>query len=238
MSLSRKSNQLKLLLTAAGLLGLLLRFTLLQTAIDERGLLVAGHWADIGSWLLTAAMIAVIFFSLRHCTGPTAYNIAFPVSILCCIGSLVASFGFLFSGASIVSTVRLAVAEPILRIVAGIALIGVAYCRFMGKKPTFLLHSIVCLYLALRMVCRYQVWSSDPQLQHYAFYLGAHVAMLLGCYQLAAFDAGSGSHRSLWSWALGAVYLCLTAIPGSEDPFFLLCCAFWMLTSLSTGKGV
>ena len=64
MSLSRKSNQLKLLLTAAGLLGLLLRFALLQTAIDEKGLLVTGHWADIGSWLLSAAMVGVIVYGI------------------------------------------------------------------------------------------------------------------------------------------------------------------------------
>lgn len=238
MSLSRKSNQLKLLLTAAGLLGLLLRFVLLRTAVDEKGLLVTGHWADTGSWLLTAAMIAVIFFSLRHCTGSKDYNAAFPQSMLLCVGSLVAACGFLLSGTPVVTAAKFSAAEPVLRIAAAIALAAVAYCRFRGKKPSFLLHGTVCLYLALRMVCRYQVWSSDPQLQHYAFYLGAHVATLLGCYQLAAFDAGSGSHRSLWSWVLAAVYLCLTAIPGSEEPFFLLCCAFWMLTSLSTGEGV
>ena len=238
MSLSRKSNQLKLLLTAAGLLGLLLRFVLLQTAIDEKGLLVTGHWANTGSWLLTAAMVGVIFFSLRHCTGPKDYNAAFPKSALRCAGSLVAACGFLLSGTAVVTAAKFSAAEPILRIAAAVALAAVAYCHFRGKKPTLLLHGIVCLYLALRMVCRYQIWSSNPQLQHYAFYLGAHVTTLLGCYQLTAFDVDSGNHRSLWSWALAAVFLCLTAIPGSEEPFFLLCCALWMLTSLSTGEGV
>ena len=238
MSLSRKSNQLKLLLTAAGLLGLLLRFVLLQTAADEKGLLVTGHWADIGSWLLTAAMVGIIFFSLRHCTGPADYSAAFPKSMLRCIGSLVAACGFLLSGTPVVASTNLAAAEPALRILAAAALAAVAYCRLRGKKPTMLLHGTVCLYLALRMVCRYQIWSAHPQLQHYAFYLGAHVALLLGSYHLTAFDAGSGSHRSLWNWALAAVFLCLAAIPGSEEPFFLLCCALWMLTSLSTVEGV
>ena len=112
-----------------------------------------------------------------------------------------------------------------------------ADCRLVlaGKK-----HGTVCLYLALRMVCRYQLWSADPQLQHYAFYLGAHVAVMLGCYQQTALDAGSGDRRSLWRWCLAAVYLCLTALPGSEDPFFLLCCGIWMFSNLNgtaTGKG-
>ncbi len=233
MSRSVSPRISKFLVLSAGLLGLLLRLTLLRTAVDEKGLLLAGHWADTGSWLLTAAIIGIIFLVLRRCAGPEVYNAAFPASALRCAGSLVAACGFLLSSAPAVTTTRLAAAEPVLRILAAVALVCVAYCRFRGKKPTFLLHSVVCLYLALRMICRYQIWSANPQLQHYAFYLGAHVALLLSSYQLAAFDADSGSHRNLWSWGLAAVYLCLTALPGNQESFFLLCCAAWMLTSLS-----
>ena len=228
----------KYLVLVAGLLGLLLRLVLLQTGVDEKGLFVTGHWAGTGSWLLTAVMVGCIFLFTGKWAGPQAYDAAFPASILRCAGSLAAACGFLLSGAPVITSIRLAAAEPVLRILAAVALAAVAYCRLRGKQPTFLLHGVVCLYLALRMVCRYQAWSADPQLQHYAFYLGAHVALLLSGYQLTAFDAGSGSHRSLWRWALAAVFLCLTALPGCEEPFFLLCCAFWMLTALPSGKGV
>ena len=237
MSRSVSSRILKILTLSAGLLGLLLRFTLLYTAVDEKGLLVTGHWADTGVWLLTAALIGLICLALRRCTGPASYDAAFPASLLRCAGSLVAACGFLLSGAPVVAAARLALAEPVLRILAAIALVAVAYCRFRGKKSTFLLHGIVCLYLALRMVCRYQIWSADPQLQHYAFYLGAHVALLLSSYQITALDAGFGNHRSLWHWGLAAVYLCLTALPGCEEPFFLLCCAVWMLSNLTSAEG-
>ena len=233
MSSNLKTKYLKWLVAAAGLLAMMLRFTLLQTGVDERGLLATGHWADTGSWLLTAATIGVIFFSLRHCTGPKTYDAVFPRSMLRCAGSLIAACSFLLSGTPVVTSVKLAAAEPVLRTLAAAALVAVSFCRFRGKKPSFLFHGTVCLYLALRMVCRYQVWSSDPQLQHYAFYLGAHVALMLGSYQLAAFDTDCGNHRSLWCWGLGAVYLCLTAIPGSNEPFFLLCCALWAFTGLS-----
>ena len=232
--MSAKPNQLKLLIAASGLLGLLLRFVLLKTALDEKGLLVCGHWADTGVWLLTAAVIVMIFLFVGRQTEPK--ETALPG----CIGALIAACGFLLSGGSAVTTVRLAAAESVLKVLAAAALIAVAYCRFRGKKPSLLLHGAVCLYLALRMVCRYQRWSADPQLQHYAFYLGAHVAVMLGCYQQTALDAGSGDRRSLWRWCLAAVYLCLTALPGSEDPFFLLCCGIWMFSNLNgtaTGKG-
>lgn len=231
MSMSAKPNQLKLFIAASGLLGLLLRLVLLETALDEKGLLISGHWADVGVWLLTAAVIGMIFLFVGR--QKEAKEAALPG----CIGALIAACGFLLSGDSAVTTVRLAAAEPVLKILAAAALVAVAYCRFRGKTPSFLLHGTVCLYLALRMVCRYQLWSADPQLQHYAFYLGAHVAVMLGCYQQTALDAGSGDYRSLWRWCLAATYLCLTALPGSEDPFFLLCCGIWMLSNLTGGKG-
>lgn len=232
MSSAVKPYLLKLTVLCAGILGLLLRAVLFTTGLDEKGLLLTGHWADSAVWLLTAAVIGIIFFILRRCAGPKDYDTAFPPALLRCVGTLVAACGFLLSNSPVVS-IPLATAEPMLRILAAAALVAVAYCRFRGKKPSFLLHGTVCLYLALRMVCRYQIWSADPQLQHYAFYLSAHVALMLACYQLAAFDAGSGNHRSLWSWGLGAIYLCLTALPSSREPFFLLCCAVWMLTGLS-----
>lgn len=231
MSMSAKPNQQKLFIAASGLLGLLLRLVLLETALDEKGLLISGHWADVGVWLLTAAVIGMIFLFVGR--QKEAKDAALPG----CIGALIAACGFLLSGDSAVTTVRLAAAEPVLKILAAAALVAVAYCRFRGKTPSFLLHGTVCLYLALRMVCRYQLWSADPQLQHYAFYLGAHVAVMLGCYQQTALDAGSGDRRSLWRWCLAAVYLCLTALPCSEDPFFLLCCGIWMLSNLTGGKG-
>lgn len=239
MPSNMNSKYLKWMVAAAGLLAFMLRLVLLQTAVDERGLLAAGHWADTGSWLLTAAVIGAVFLLLSRCAGPKAYAAAFPPAFLRCAGSLVAACGFLLSGTP-TTAARLSAAEPVLRILAAAALVAVAFFRFRGKQPPFLLHGAVCLYLALRMVCRYQIWSADPQLQHYAFYLGAHVALLLSSYQLTAFDAGLGNHRSLWRWSLGAVYLCLAAIPGCEESFFLLCCALWMLScpsSLTPAEG-
>ena len=232
MSRLISSTIFKYSVPAVGLLAFLLRFLLLRTGVDDQGLLVTGHWADTASWLLTAAVIGAVILFTRKSAGPEACDEASAPSALRCAGSLVAACGFLLSGTPAVTSLQLSVAEPVLRVLAAVALAAVGYCRLRGKKPPFLLHGTACLYLALRMLCWYQLWSADPQLQHYAFYLGAHVALMLSCYQLTALDAGSGSCRSLWRWGLGGVYLCLAALPGSEDPFFLLCCAVWLLTCL------
>ena len=92
MSRSISPRILKLLILSAGLLGLLLRFTLLHTAADEKGLLITGHWADTGVWLLTAAVIGVIFLVSRHCASPACCDTAVSPSILRCAGSLVAAW--------------------------------------------------------------------------------------------------------------------------------------------------
>ena len=137
MSSNLKTKYLKWLVAAAGLLAMMLRLALLQTGVDERGLLATGHWADTGSWLLTAATIGVIFFSLRHCTGPKTYDAVFPRSMLRCAGSLIAACSFLLSGTPVVTSVKLAAAEPVLRTLAAAALVAVSFCRFRGKSPLF-----------------------------------------------------------------------------------------------------
>ena len=66
----------------------------------------------------------------------------------------------------------------------------------------------------------------------YGFYLGAYIAMMLTCYQLAAFDAGCGSHQKLWFWGLVSVYLCAVSLSGNQEPLILLLCMIWILPSL------
>lgn len=236
MTLAVKPKQLKILLLSAGVLGLLLRMVLYAAGIDEKGLLVTGHWAELSLWLLTAAVAAVLFLLLRKLTGPERYQDAYPASAFSAAGSILAGVSIFLSGTPEAANGNLAIAEVVLRFVAAVSLICVGFCRFTGRKPLFLLHGTVCLYLALRMVCQYRLWSADPQLQNYCFYLGAYVALMLTCYQLAAFDAGFGSHRSLWACGLSALYLCTVSLAGSEEPFFLLCCSIWVFTNLSSLK--
>ena len=112
---------LKVTVLSAGLLGLLLRLVLMQTGVDEKGLLIAGHWADCSSWLLTACVIGLIFLSQRKRTGPADYSVACPASPVRSVGSLIAAFGFLLSGAPDVASVRLAAVETLLRFLSAAA---------------------------------------------------------------------------------------------------------------------
>ena len=235
MKFSMKPQLLKYLVLGTGGLGLVLRILLYATGMDEKGLLVTGHWANSGVFMLTAALAAILFLCTRPIDGPKVYRSCYPVSCAAGLGAFAAMAGVLFTTicemAISPSSMELAVRLMGFVVMAAFAVIG--FCRLMGAKPHFLLHAAVCLYFALRMVWQYQQWSSDPQLQDYCFYLGAYVALMLTAYQHAAFDADMGRHRSLWLVSLGAVYLCCLSLRGNRDTFLLLGCGIWAFTNLT-----
>ena len=230
MTQAVKPNQMKLLLSAAGILSLVLRAVLYTSGVDHKGLLTAGYWADTAVWILTAGAAAILL--LWCCHLPDCKK-ASPRSVFSAAGAALAAIGVVLSPVIPTPSETFAAIELVLRFASAASLIYISYCRFQGRAPLFLCHCAVCLYLALRLVCQYRIWSSDPQIQNYAFYMGAHIALMITAYQFAALDAGYGSLRQLWGTGLASVYLSTASIPGSGDPFFLVCCTLWIFTNLS-----
>lgn len=232
MKRSVKPELLKFLILGAGGLALAFRAALYSTGMDEKGLLVSGHWAGIAIWLLTALTAGALLILTRSIQGPEQYQDAHPASFTAALGALA-----LAAGLGITTISEFAEFTGILRLLVWILGLGAAVsmgyislCRMTGGKPLFLCHGIVCIYFALRMVSQYQLWSSNPQLQDYVFYLGAHVALMLHAYHQAAFDADLGSHRGLWVSALAAVYLCCLSLRGTADMILLLSAGIWAFT--------
>lgn len=224
---------LKYLTLVSGFLGCLLRTVLYSSAVDEKGLLISGHWAEIGLWVLTALTAGLLFLLCSKLQDRPRYGRSFPPSGVSAAGAILAGVSFAICGISNPVGGNLAVAEVVLRFAGAAALACVGFCRFTGHKPFFLFHCIVCVYLALRMVCQYRIWSADPQLLNYCFYLGAYVSLMLFAYQLAAWDVGMPDRRKLWASGLAAVYLCTVSLADSTEAFFMLCCGIWALTNLS-----
>lgn len=234
MKLSVKPQLLKLFALAGGILGLLLHIVLYVTGMDEKGLLIAGHWAGIALWGLTALVLAAVILLTRAIRGPEDYRDAQPVSLLGGVGcfALAAALGMTaWKEWSADTTLDRLVG--VLMLAAALSLIYMGICRMSGGKPHFLCHGAVCACFALRVVWQYQFWSSDPQLMDYVFYLCAYVALMLAAYQQSAFDADMGSHRTLWAVSLAAVYLCCVALRDAADPFVLLTGGVWVLTNMT-----
>ena len=236
--MKRNTNlfQLKLLILCAGVLGLALRILLYATGTDAKGLLVSGHFAQILIWILTSAIAGILFWQTKSLPAPQEYSDAFPVSISGAVGCFLAGIAIFIC--AVIELPRRGSALDLLAIVAGFlagaAFLFIGYCRLSRLQPHMLLHGAICLFFALRMVCQYRSWSSDPQLQDYFFYLCAYVCLMLSAYQHAAFSVGLGSHRKLWGLSLGAVYLCCLSLKGSRDTWLLLACGVWAFTNLSS----
>ena len=229
---------LPFLALGGGVLAMLMRFWLFGIGTDDRGLLPAATFPDVVSWILTAIVIVLLMFGTRNLREATKYRFNFPASMPAAIGTAAGALGILITClAELLSgAAKLGVFSAVLGLFAAAALGFIAYCRKDGKKPMFLFHSFICIYLMFHLISHYRIWSAYPQLQTYAFELLAIVFLMLACYQRAAFDAGRGNRRAYTFTTLAALFFCLAAIPGSDTAVFYLGCSAWMFTTLCNLK--
>lgn len=216
-----------------GGIGLLLRLQLYSAAVDEKNLLVPGHPLELLLLGLTAAVMAVIVLGAWPLYGSLRYSDNFPASRLAAAGSAVAAV-------SAVVTVLLAqpqtgklfVLWKVLGLLCGPCLLAAAFCRLEGKRPHFLLHGVVSVFWLLHMICHYQEWSVNPQLQDYLYSLLASVALLMFSYYQTAFDAGSGKRRTLMAVGLAGGFFGIVSLSGDVCPLLYGGFAVWALTNL------
>ena len=229
-----KPANLPLFVLAAGIIGIALRFWLLSTGIDNKGLLVTGHPAGILLWLLAGITAVVVILGCLPLAEANKYTFNFPPSPVGAVGEGILALGIL--AVSILSLLNahdsLSTITSIAGLLSVIPLAFCAFCRFRGVKPMFLLHSLACIFWVLRLVSLYRVWSPEPQLQSYIFQLFANVFMMLSFYQRTAFDVGVGNRRSHAATHLATVFFCCLAMIGSQDWFLYIACALWALTDL------
>lgn len=215
---------------SAGLLGALLRLWLYADGIDEKGLLITGHPANILSWLLTAAVIAALIYFCQPLKEANKFRHNFPASINSAAGCIAAALGVLMDAMGHLGGDTLQNITGFMGIFSAMALVFIGYCRMKGRYPSVLFNGLICLYLMLTLVGLYRTWSAAPQLQDYIFPLLGCVAVMLACYHDAAFAAHAGSRRKHTFFHMLAVYLCLASLPQNDSSLFYLSLAAWMLT--------
>lgn len=217
-----------------GVVALGLRFALYAVAVDEKNLLTSGHPLEILLWLLTAAALALVIAAVRPLDGSNRYEDNFGPSAAGAVGSFALAAGILlsvvFSGTGAYAGLNRL--RNLLGYLAAASLVAVGVCRLRGRQPFFGFHGLVCLFFAIHMVSRYQTWSGNPQLQDYAFSLGACVALMLFAFYQTAFEVGSGRRRMQLGTGLMALYLCIGALYGAECPLICVTGGVWAVTNL------
>ncbi len=119
-----------------------------------------------------------------------------------------------------------------LGLAGALCLMYLAWCRYAKIRPQFWARSVVLLYLMLHMLCRYRVWSAEPELLRFIFDLAATVCFLLSSYQRLTIEVGMAQRRGYLCLNMLGVFFAMTALPGSSDRLFLCCMAVWAMSDL------
>ena len=237
MNAMKKPSTLPCFAIACGTAAFGLRKCLYAFAVDQRGLLISGHPITLALWAVVILAAAFLLWNVRKMGGSNVYEDNFAPSSLAALGH-----GFLAAGL-LVTVLRnaptagnVASLWKVLGFLSVPAVTWAAISRAKGEKPFFGTHAVLCLFLLVHMVSRYQVWSGDPQLQNYLFQLLASVSLTLFSYYCAAFEADMGSRRMQLATGLMAVLLCTVALSGSEYRSLYLCGLIWAATNLCAAE--
>lgn len=217
-----KLEFLPVLMLLCGGAGMLLRKLLYVVAMDGKGLMVAGHPLEAALWLLTLGVFALVAVVAVRMIPNADFAANFPAGIPGAVGCFIMA-------ACVVLTVFMQ--QPamggamgqlwlVLGMAAGVGLTWVGLCRLDGKKPGFLSHLGLCLFLTVHILSHYQAWSRRPFLQDYLFSLLGAVALALFSYYQMAFDVDLGKRRMTMGMGLAAIFLCAAALSS---------CGYWML---------
>ena len=225
---------LPILVPLASILALALRLWTIGGGPDSEGLYAPQPLAWVLLCLVSAVTLAGIFTLTRRLRNPGRYNDNFPASPLGAAGCAAGALGILYSALPPLFAAQdlLSSLCGILGIVSGAALLLCAVSRLRGKKPSFILHVITCLYFALRIFDCCKHWSNVTQIGAFLFQFLASICIMLATYQMCCFDVNLGNRPSYLLWSLSGVYFCVLALPMGEDIFFYAGMLLWLMLNL------
>lgn len=227
-----KDSRIALLTLGFGGIGLALRYFLYAFGMDEKGLLLRNHPLHILCILLTLGYTAFAAATVWKRDGSNNYKENFPANQGSFAPAILAACGILTAVLTAEGRDTLTTLWRVLGILSAPALVFTGWCRIQGKRPSYLLHTVLCLFYATHLICRYRVWSGDPQLADYLWQLFACVFLTLTSYQHAAFDAGIGRRRMQLFCSLMAGYMGILSTVASDFPLLYLTGGCWALVNL------
>ena len=228
-----KTELLPLIFLGLSVAGALARWMLYLTAVDEKGLLIRGHFWQCLLWILCAAAVVAVLPLLKQ-KGSNLYAHNFGPSNSAALGSV-------FMAVAVLLTVLEGNTMPRSTLVLlwyGSGFLSVAaliHCAFSlknGTPPFVANYGVLCLFFAMHMVSRYQPWSGVPQAQNWIFSLLGAIGLTLCGYQRSAFCTGSGHRRAYLITHLLTLFCCCAALPHTDYFWLYLGGIVWSGTSL------
>lgn len=218
-------KQAPALMLGLGFAGLLLRLGVYARAVDEKGLLIPHHPLLLALWVLTAVAAAGAVL-LPRSDAPEKRD-----PLREALGEGICGLGLALAAVTGISAAATALdgAQLVMCLTAGGCLAFAAVRRLGGKPPFMPCYAVVCLFLALYLVCRYRGWSAHPQIQDWFFQVMGAVCGMIFAYLRCV----PGKFRLRRTVALLGIFTCLTALSSSADPTLCFGLTAWMLTGHS-----
>ena len=223
-----------------GMMGLYLRRQLYLTAVDEKNLLLRHTPLELGLLVLSAGFLLFLMLIIRKTSDCARYEDHYRSGILSALGhwALAAGIWYTVRSGGLPAGGYLGNAWYWLGQAAPVCLLLAGGARLLGKRPFFLLHVVLCLFLLVHIVGNYQLWSSNPQLQDHLFSLLSIADLALLAYYTAAFETDRGDCRMVRLTGLAGVFLCLTELGRTSQPLLYAGGALWALTILCSPEPV
>lgn len=212
----------------------IMRFFLMHYGMDEKGLLIETHPLNILLYIFSALFLAALVMCILPLKGGTSrYHRLFPKSVFSAVGCLFAASGALitYAGQLLNKMDTMSTITLVLAFLVAVCFGFLGFARQKGKRPHYLLHAGITLFLMFHLICQYQAWSPEPQLHLYLPQLLASVFLLLTAYQAVCLDIHKGDRRQYALYNQAALFFCFLSLTDT-NLFFYLGMGVWTGTNL------
>lgn len=209
---------------STGVLGIVIRFWLFSTGIDDSGLLVTSHPGNTISFILTALTLGVLLLAVLNCPKSAVSGASKPGAAACWIAAL----GLLIADFTEMTLIQdtLSKFSLVLGILCAVCFVLSGLCRLQGKKTPMLAHILICVYFMAHLILQYRMWNTETQIQIYFFPLLASVTLMLYAYHRSMADqVGVNLRRELF-FGQAALFFCCMSL-NDQNGLFYLCMALW-----------
>ena len=222
-----------LIVLVGATIGMLLQLWIFSIGTDAAGLYPKYHPATIMSWVLSGAMLIFIFLVTRQVGRNRDYRDNFPASIPAALGCLGAALvlGYTCYQNLMVSDLLLDSLCNGFGLLGSVGLAWTAYCRYIGKKPSFICYLFLCVFFALYVFTMGRDLGGEPETVRYLFRYLAVLSLIPACYQFWGFTVDAGERQNCLFWSLLSGYLCILSTPSAENGLMYLLLGVWMLTN-------
>lgn len=216
-----------------GLVCLCVQQWLLTSGVDHKGLLAVGHPGKLFSLLLLAGVVCIVCLSLKE---RQVYH--FSPTALSAVSMLFFAVGYAYSAWKLFShrTQTLTVLAGIFAAVSALCALLLAFALYRKLRLHPFVYCPPVLFLMLFLVCRYQQWSSEPEVLRYLFQMLCVVGMLFTAYHRAALEADKKGVLAYLLISRATIFCCIAAIPGSLYGVLYGCSAVALLLDGFTVK--